>query len=436
MADSPYTPITAPRPPAPPLPQALVDALATVSSLNTAMSIIQAIIGLPAGDTNAIVDTVREMLDVMQNLPEGERLVTRLSSLDTRLSTSETKIGSNETHLGDIDTKLLGIPAATQVLINTALGPIMAIIGSTGGDADSLVNTVREVLAVMSNFPEGVNLLTRLAGIDYAINNLRAPFDYDPDNPSASDWVVSAEGFVSLNKLNAVKGIVANTDALKALVTGMLNNTETLQMLKNSLGSTGSGGGTVTPTYPSIAGAVAYMEDFQQSFKGYRDLTTQTNASGKYYEGKDGLGWGTGANTGMFKGKIPVGGASTIVWSLPSADAINSGIIVSSDLTNYFPGIYAPAGGLGIKNGLFVFSINGTVTESAVAIPAFGPNTQVAVDVPATGNATGRYTTDGTTWTAIPGFSFPRPAVELAPGVYTDGTGRIYAVRATNLQPF
>ena len=45
---------------------------------------------------------------------------------------------------------------------------IKAILGN-GADADTVVNTVSEVLAALQNFPEGVNMLTRLASIDTAV---------------------------------------------------------------------------------------------------------------------------------------------------------------------------------------------------------------------------------------------------------------------------
>lgn len=61
---------------------------------------------------------------------------------------------------------------AADARINAALAPVLALIGSEGGDADAVVNTVREVLAAMNQFPEGVNLLARLAGVDGRLEEL------------------------------------------------------------------------------------------------------------------------------------------------------------------------------------------------------------------------------------------------------------------------
>jgi hypothetical protein len=51
--------------------------------------------------------------------------------------------------------------AAADARITAALAPILALIGSEGGDPDAFVNAVREMLTVFQNYPEGNKLLRR-----------------------------------------------------------------------------------------------------------------------------------------------------------------------------------------------------------------------------------------------------------------------------------
>lgn len=59
--------------------------------------------------------------------------------------------------------------------IATKLSAVISLVGSTSPDGDSIVNTVAEILSVFQNYPEGLNLLTALAGKVNAtdiVNNL------------------------------------------------------------------------------------------------------------------------------------------------------------------------------------------------------------------------------------------------------------------------
>lgn len=59
-----------------------------------------------------------------------------------------------------------GAPSDGDTLkeLNDKIIALQAIVGGTSPDGDSIVNTVTELLAVFASFPEGVNLVTLLAG--------------------------------------------------------------------------------------------------------------------------------------------------------------------------------------------------------------------------------------------------------------------------------
>jgi hypothetical protein len=54
--------------------------------------------------------------------------------------------------------------ANTLKELNDKILAIQSIIGGSNPDADSIVNTVAELLAVFSTYTEGANLVTLLAG--------------------------------------------------------------------------------------------------------------------------------------------------------------------------------------------------------------------------------------------------------------------------------
>lgn len=72
-----------------------------------------------------------------------------------------------QTEIDSLGTQLLGgAPADANTLkeLNDKILAVQAIIGGTTTDGDALVNTVAELLAVFATFPEGVDLVTLLAG--------------------------------------------------------------------------------------------------------------------------------------------------------------------------------------------------------------------------------------------------------------------------------
>lgn len=75
------------------------------------------------------------------------------------------------------DQIVAGAPTDYNTLnkIATKLSAVISLVGSSSADTDTIVNTVAEILAVFQNYPEGLNLLTALAGkvnTSDIINNL------------------------------------------------------------------------------------------------------------------------------------------------------------------------------------------------------------------------------------------------------------------------
>jgi lysophospholipase L1-like esterase len=77
------------------------------------------------------------------------------------------KLTEAKTYSDGLITQLInGAPADGNTLkeLNDKILAVQAIIGGTTADGDALVNTVAELLAVFATFPEGVDLVTLLAG--------------------------------------------------------------------------------------------------------------------------------------------------------------------------------------------------------------------------------------------------------------------------------
>jgi hypothetical protein len=88
--------------------------------------------------------------------------ITDVTGLTAELATKVT-----QTEIDSLATQLLGgAPADANTLkeLNDKILAVQAIIGGTTADGDALVNTVAELLAVFATFPEGVDLVTLLAG--------------------------------------------------------------------------------------------------------------------------------------------------------------------------------------------------------------------------------------------------------------------------------
>jgi len=76
-------------------------------------------------------------------------------------------LASAQTYASNLITQLInGAPADGNTLkeLSDKILAVQAIIGGSTADGDALVNTVAELLAVMATFPEGVDLVTLLAG--------------------------------------------------------------------------------------------------------------------------------------------------------------------------------------------------------------------------------------------------------------------------------
>lgn len=76
-------------------------------------------------------------------------------------------LASGKTYSDGLITQLInGAPADGNTLkeLNDKILAIQSIVGGTTADGDAIVNTVSELLAVFATFPEGVDLVTLLAG--------------------------------------------------------------------------------------------------------------------------------------------------------------------------------------------------------------------------------------------------------------------------------
>ncbi|MFP9114315.1 hypothetical protein ACLI1A_10245 [Flavobacterium sp. RHBU_3] len=108
------------------------------------------------------------------------------------------------TDVVDMATQLIdgaGSDYNTFYKIQQKLNAITAIIGDSAPDADNIVNTVSELLEVFSTYPEGVNIITLIAG-----------------KVNTSDIVNNLNQAVAGKVLDAMQGKVLN-DALAALTT-------------------------------------------------------------------------------------------------------------------------------------------------------------------------------------------------------------------------
>ncbi|TGE08744.1 hypothetical protein [Hymenobacter fodinae] len=87
-------------------------------------------------------------------------------ALQVQIDVIENDLNDAENELRDHDNRLIVLETnrVTSADIDAALAPIRALIGSETGDADSFINTLREVLAAFANSQEGFNLAQALAG--------------------------------------------------------------------------------------------------------------------------------------------------------------------------------------------------------------------------------------------------------------------------------
>lgn len=136
----------------------------------------------------------------------------------------------------------------TTALIDAALAPIRALIGDEAGDANSFIDTVREVLTAFSQAPEGFDVLSALAGKQAALPAdvlaaLLAAVNPSGGNPLATladlptvPDALTAEQQARLKPYYAVNqnGEFFGFDALADLVAGSLQNPWQLAVLNQS----------------------------------------------------------------------------------------------------------------------------------------------------------------------------------------------------------
>lgn len=111
-----------------------------------------------------------------------------------------------------------GAPADANTLkeLNDKILAVQAIIGSSSADGDTVVNTVSELLAVFATFPEGVDLVTLLAG-----------------KVNVTDIYNALDCIISGKVLDARQGKVLN-DAITAINVSLAlkaNNSEVVHLL-------------------------------------------------------------------------------------------------------------------------------------------------------------------------------------------------------------
>lgn len=91
------------------------------------------------------------------------------------LKTDKTYVDAQDTVINNLITVLKGGSSETIASLKSSVDAINAIIGSATPDADAFVNTVKELLAIFSTFPEGVDILAIISSkvnIADIVNNL------------------------------------------------------------------------------------------------------------------------------------------------------------------------------------------------------------------------------------------------------------------------
>lgn len=150
--------------------------------------------------------------------------VDNTSDLDKPVSTAQATadnaiLTSANSYSDGLITQLInGAPADANTLkeLNDKILAVQAIIGSSSADGDTVVNTVSELLAVFATFPEGVDLVTLLAG-----------------KVNVTDIYNALDCIISGKVLDARQGKVLN-DAITAINVSLAlkaNNSEVVHLL-------------------------------------------------------------------------------------------------------------------------------------------------------------------------------------------------------------
>jgi len=110
------------------------------------------------------------------------------------------------------------------------LAAIAAIIGSESGDADSVVDTVREMLTVFQNYQEGVDLaaqlngkLSNITGLIQQGSNITIAGDGTPGNPYTINGVAAGGG----GTVKSVNNNLPDANGNVTIATSTTSSTET-----------------------------------------------------------------------------------------------------------------------------------------------------------------------------------------------------------------
>jgi hypothetical protein len=135
-------------------------------------------------------------------------------------------LASGKTYADGLITQLInGAPEDANTLkeLNDKILAVQAIIGGSNPDADSIVNTVSELLAVFSTYTEGVNLVTLLAG---KVNTI--------DVYNALDQIVAGK-VLDARQGKVLKDLI---DALQTAVNNKINTSDISQTIETDKAST------------------------------------------------------------------------------------------------------------------------------------------------------------------------------------------------------
>ncbi len=126
-----------------------------------------------------------------------------------------------------------GVPTAGDDLnkIYTALQTLNAIVTGTTPDGDSFVNTIQETLAILANYPEGVNLVLALAGkieTSAIINTLTETTAGKVLDARQGKALMDAITAKVVNNLSSSNSIAPTKDAVIAALALKLNIAPTL----------------------------------------------------------------------------------------------------------------------------------------------------------------------------------------------------------------
>lgn len=185
-----------------------IDTLSTSKANISTVTAILNILGIDSSgnsvtDADTIVDTLSEMLVAFQSYAEGTDVATMLSTLSTNISNeisrasnaeglNSTTITSNTTAINGLTSSLNTLKSGSTETIATlrssidtltsnkadanVITVILSILGidsagNTVVDADTVVNTLKEMLTTFQTFSEGSNVATIITNLTNSINN-------------------------------------------------------------------------------------------------------------------------------------------------------------------------------------------------------------------------------------------------------------------------